>query len=552
MKIVRLFFLFFITFGIFVVSFFSFSFAKTAEKSESDYVCVLYFTAIGCPNCAVTDPQVLEEWPGEISNLVIIEYNWQTGDWGSPNLKFFSKYASAHRLQTAVPQLIINGNIIRLGRLDVPKGKNDIQQIKSNFCSLLKEDVPFENIDLNKLPGEPKIWANNRILIKKKGYWLLQWDGEKLSEDALGEKSIDDGLAKKLLFSHNLSKTIRGYRFEITNPEKAEFSGSRFPDYGYAPYKSFENAIKIEIIEHSTVVDLKKEGKERAPSGGEGTVSVPFLGEIKTENFSLPLISLILGLADGFNPCAFYVLTFLLASLIGLAGVRKKILLAGGVFIFFSALFYFIFMAVLLNVFKLGENISILTVIAGSVAVFAGLLNIKDYFAFQRGISLTLPKKYKNKFIERVKRLDLAKTTWALVAAVSVIACTVNIYELLCTFGFPVIFTRILTMRGLSPAAYYFYLFLYNIFYITPLLLITLIFAFTLGRKTFSKVWVKRFKLASGIMITLLGGVLICKPILLENIFTAFGTLAVSVLVSTAIIFIHSFFLNRKLSSDGN
>jgi len=190
-----------------------------------------------------------------------------------------------------------------------------------------------------------------------------------------------------------------------------------------------------------------------------------------------------------------------LAALIGLAGARKKILLVGGVFIFFSALFYFLFMSVLLNVFQLGGKVAILTIIAGLIAVFAGLVNIKDYFYFQKGISLTLPKGHKERFLAKVKNLSLAKSTMALVSATAIIAATVNVYELLCTFGFPMVYTRILTLRELSSFKYYLYLIFYNLVYILPLGGIVLIFAVTLGRKTFSQLWVRRLKLVSGFMI---------------------------------------------------
>jgi hypothetical protein len=232
--------------------------------------------------------------------------------------------------------------------------------------------------------------------------------------------------------------------------------------------------------------------------------------------------------------------------LIGLAGARKKIFLVGGIFIFFSALFYFLFMSVLLNVFKLGQKIIILTTIAGAIAIFAGLVNIKDYFAFQKGISLTLPKSQKAKFIERVKNLSLAQSTLALILATTIIAATVNIYELLCTFGFPMVYTRILTLRELPLLQYYLYLIFYNLIYVIPLIGIVLIFAITLGRKTFSQLWVRRLKLISGFMILFLGSILIAKPKLLENALTTFLVLISATIVSGLIIFINYFYQKLK------
>jgi len=526
--------------------------AFAESNPPSSVTCATYFTYIGCPNCAHTDPIVLTEWTKKYPNLVVIEYGWQAGDWQDPNSRFFGDFAQKYKTQAAVPQLVFDRKNIRLGRVDVPQGEKDIKALSSNPCPLIDKNIFWEDIDLNRLEARPKIWANGRILIKKGDGWLFQWNGETLSKNLIGREKIDNGLAKSLLFSHNISKAIKGRNFAIAKPEKAKFSGSAFPDLEVAPYAEFENAIKIKISKKPssagapspTLKPTKKQSAEEGPI--EEEVKIPFWGKIKTEQFSLPALTLLLGLADGFNPCAFFTLTFLLAALIGLAGTRKKILLVGSIFVFFSALLYFLFMSVLLNVFQLGEKISVLTLIAGGVAVFAGVINIKDYFFFQKGISLTLPKSHKEKFLRRVKNLSLAKSTWALSTATAVIAATVNIYELLCTFGFPMVYTRILTLRKLPSLKYYLYLISYNLIYVFPLTAIVLIFAITMGGKTFSQIWVRRLKLVSGFMILILGSILVLKPKLLESIFTAFGVLVGATIISGLIIFIDSFHRKRN------
>ena len=67
-------------------------------------------------------------------------------------------------------------------------------------------------------------------------------------------------------------------------------------------------------------------------------------------SISLPLFTVIIGALDSFNPCAFFVLLFLLSMLIH-ARSRKKMFLIGGIFVFFSGFIYFLFMAAWLNVF---------------------------------------------------------------------------------------------------------------------------------------------------------------------------------------------------------
>ncbi len=524
---------------------FDFAFAK--DNSPSSIICAAYFTFIGCPNCAVTDPIVLTEWTKKYPNLVIIEYGWIGGDWQDPNSQFFGEFAQAYKTQAAVPQLVLSKNKIRLGRLDVPKAEDDIKSLSSNPCPLIDKSVSFENLNLNKLPAKPKIWANGRVLIKlNENEWLFQWNGEEPPK-TVGRKKFNQKELKELLFTENVSDKLKYKIFDIVEPQKVMFSGSAFPpEAGFIPYAEFENAVKIQLLEESMASEEEEQQEEITSEPEEETVKLPLFGEIETKKYSLPLLTFLIALADGFNPCAFFVLTFLLAALIGLAGARRKILLVGSIFIFFSALFYFLFMSVLLNVFQLGKQITILTLVAGAIAVFAGIVNIKDYFFFQKGISLTLPKGRKEKFFALVKKLSLAKSTWALITGTAIIAATVNIYELLCTFGFPMVYTRILTLRELSSLEYYFYLILYNLVYVIPLAIIVLIFAITLGKKTFSQMWVRRLKLISGFMILFLGLILIAKPKLLESVLTAFEILFAAIIISGIVIFFDHFYKKSK------
>ena len=533
------------------------NFAFAEDDSPSSVICATYFTYLGCPNCAQTDPIVLNEWTEKYPNLAVIEYAWKGGDWQDSNSRFFGEFARSYKTQAAVPQLVFDKNNIRLGRIDVPHGEKSIKSLTSNPCPLINKNTSWENLNLNELESKPKIWANKRILIKKKDGWLFQWNGENPPR-TIGKEKFTQKEIKELLFAKALSEKLENKVFDIAKPERAEFSGIAFPDSGFLPYAEFENAIKIKFVKNeiSNGTNISENPAEPKPSqlNRPATqenqpveeIELPIIGKIKTEKLSLPTLTFLIALADGFNPCAFFVLTFLLAALISLTGARKKILLVGGIFIFFSALFYFLFMSVLLNVFKLGREISVLTLIAGAIAVFAGIVNIKDYFFFQKGISLTLPKSRKERFLARVKNLGLAKSALALIIGTMVIAATVSIYELLCTFGFPMIYARILTLKELPSLEYYLYLIFYNLIYVIPLAVIVLIFAITLGRKTFPQIWVKRLKLISGFMILSLGLILILKPKLLESIFTAFGVLVGAIIISGLIILI-DFFRKRGL-----
>ena len=215
--------------------------------------------------------------------------------------------------------------------------------------------------------------------------------------------------------------------------------------------------------------------------------------------------------------------------------------LVGGIFIFFFALYYFLFMAVLLNIFMLGKEIAILTTIAGGICVLAGLLNIKDYFLFGKGISLSFSKSGKLKLEQRVKNLSLTKSNFALIIGTTIIASTISLVAIACTFGIPLAYTKILISKSLPSLQYYLYLIFYNLVYIIPMAIVVSIFAMTLGKKTFGKEWIKKLKLVSGFIILFLGAALIWNYVLLENVAFIFRIITAAIVFSGLIILIDFF-----------
>jgi len=136
-------------------------------------------------------------------------------------------------------------------------------------------------------------------------------------------------------------------------------------------------------------------------------------------------------------------------------------LLVGGVFVFFSGLIYFLFMSAWLTLFLHVGQLMIIAITAGLIALTIATINIKDFFLFKRG-GLSIPKKAKPKLFERIRNLLKATSLPSLIIGTVVLAIAANTYELLCTVGFPMVFTRVLTLQDLSALQYYLYLILYN------------------------------------------------------------------------------------------
>jgi len=256
---------------------------------------------------------------------------------------------------------------------------------------------------------------------------------------------------------------------------------------------------------------------------------LPLLGTVvDPQSLSLPALTAVLAGLDAFNPCAFFVLLFLL-SLLAHQRQRSRMAIIGGVFVLTSGLMYFAFMAAWLNVFALFGQFGWVTVAAGVLALVIGAINVKDFFAFERGVSLSIPDSRKPDIFRRARLILGAQSLPAMLAATVLLAIAVSFYELICTAGFPMVYTRILTLANLSTGMRYAYLAAYNLIYVVPLALIVLLFVRTLGARKLTERDGRLLKLMSGLMMLGLGGLLMVAPELLNQLWIAVVLLAVAV-----------------------
>ncbi len=268
-------------------------------------------------------------------------------------------------------------------------------------------------------------------------------------------------------------------------------------------------------------------------------VELPFIGVVTPDQLSLPLLTLVLAGVDAFNPCAFFVLLFLLSIMVN-AKSRSRMLIVGGIFVFFSGFIYFLFMTAWLNMFELlgadGDGGTIILA-AGLLALVAGTINVKDFF-FEKGeVTLSMSAEKRTGLIKRMGKLSSASSMTAMILGTTVLAILANAYELLCTAGFPMIYTSVLAMHELPAAERYFYLVMYNIVYVIPLALIVLVFAMTLGKRKLSEKEGQTLKLMSGIMMVGLGAMLVWDPTSLQNVVLAVGLIVGAIVLTAILIF---------------
>lgn len=243
----------------------------------------------------------------------------------------------------------------------------------------------------------------------------------------------------------------------------------------------------------------------------EEVVDLPLIGRVRAGELGLPLFTLVVGLLDGFNPCAMWVLLFLLSLLASLRD-RRRMALIGGTFVVISGAAYFAFMTAWLNVFLLIGVSRAVQWILGGVALVVGGLNLKDALGLRGGPSLHIPESAKPGIYRRVRAIVQAERTVAAVLAAGVLAVLVNVVELACTAGFPAVYTQVLAAHHLSPWGYYGYLLLYIAAYMFDDALMVAVAIVTLSRTKLQARGGRALKLISGLVMLFLGIALVVRP----------------------------------------
>jgi hypothetical protein len=243
---------------------------------------------------------------------------------------------------------------------------------------------------------------------------------------------------------------------------------------------------------------------------------LPLFGELDPKTVSLPALTVAVGLVDGINPCAFYVLVVLLGILLHVRS-RARVALYGGIFVLTSGLVYFAFMSAWLGVFTLAGLSSWVTRGLGLTLVGMGLVNLKELVWFKQGVSLMIPDKAKPGLFRRMRQVANSASLPAAVLGITTLALLVNLVELGCTLGLPAMYTRLLSLRtDLSAGARTAYLALYNVAYVVPLALIVGTSVVTLHKIAMTERRAKVLKGVSGALLVLFGLVFLVWPGLLR------------------------------------
>lgn len=241
--------------------------------------------------------------------------------------------------------------------------------------------------------------------------------------------------------------------------------------------------------------------------------TLPLLGEIHAKDVSLPIVAIVIGFIDGFNPCAMWVLIFLISFLIS-TGNEKKMKILGTTFLVTSGVIYLLFMMAWINITAKMTQIILLRNIIAGIAIVAGVWNLKNYLKERKkdaGCSVT-NKEQRIKLIEKIKKYVTENNIAIAMLGIMALAISVNVIELACSAGLPLLFTQILTINELNSVEYFIYVLIYVIFFLIDDIVIFLIAVKTAKVTGISNKYTKYSHLIGGLIMIIVGILLIFKP----------------------------------------
>lgn len=339
---------------------------------------------------------------------------------------------------------------------------------------------------------------NKNVLLNRYEVWENKKNQEKYSKvhEILNDNSSG---VPYLVIGNNV---ITGFDSETT-PERIKNTITYYQNVDY------KDKVGIYL---GTTTEEKENQKTDIKKYEEEEISIPIIGKKKGKEVPILLSAIVIGLVDGFNPCAMWILIFLISMLLGMKDTKRKWAL-GITFLLSSALVYFLFLISWLNLAVFLNKIIFVRMGISIIAVFFGLLTILKFFFVKEDDGCeVVDKKNRKKIINSIKKIIKEKSFILALLGVIVLAASVNIIELLCSLGLPVMFTQILTVNEVSKLSQIIYSLIYVFFFLIDDIVIFIIAMKTLEIKAISNKFGKYSHLIGGVIMLIIGLLMIYKP----------------------------------------
>jgi cytochrome c biogenesis protein CcdA len=446
-----------------------------AQEETQGIQIATYFTGIGCPHCTIASPYI-KEVVDDRDNFLVIEYEIYDE---SRNASLITTYNDTYKIGMGIPVIFFNHDTKLVGDSMIKNNLllNISNNTTPNTVQLDDKSVNLDEFNVNQLKGYPKIYAKDRVAIRK-------------------ELSILSDIQNRELLTfltQDLDSWSKGtWEGELITPQIVKYPGGS---------STYQHALKVngwilqwngevvktttEINSDSTFCDEKEE-------------------EVCKEDISFTKI-LGLAVADSINPCAVSILLLMLLAITTYNPKdRKQILFSGLAFVLAVIVMYLIYGFLIIKAFQFLQSITVFKEYLykglGFIALILGALEIKDYFKYKPGsVGTEMPLFLRPKMQNIVSRITspIGAFGMGLFVTLFLLPCTIGPYVILGGMLSSVEFLKSLP-----------YLLVYNVIFVLPMIGITLIIFF--GTKNIKDIsdWrntnVRKMHLASGILMVLL------------------------------------------------
>ena len=447
-----------------------------AQQEDAKTTCMVYFTGIGCPHCAKTDPVIFGELLNENPNLIIIEYEIYQQRLNAPLLY---EYNSPYKTGLGIPLIIFNKEEHLIGDAPILKDiKEMVKKNDGNGCPLIDgSSSDFKELDIATLPAQPKIWTKDRILIKT------------------GEGG-DNELLRNLILTDDILAVLGKLSYNAVKPKLVPLSGRSV---------KFDNAAEIKNSSNGKVGWLFQwNGPSLNSAINNNSQNQIDKNSQKTE-LTLPKI-ISLAAVDAINPCALAVLILMLITIAAYNPQnKKKILLAGLAFTASVFVMYLVYGFIIVKFFQIIQALTtvrlVLYKILGLAAIILGILNLKDFIKYKPGgFGTEMPMFMRPKLNKIVSSVTSPSGAF-------LVGAFVTLFLLPCTIGPYIIAGGILSVLEFIKIIPW--LLIYNLIFVLPMLIITGVIYFGFAKIEDVSGWrkknIKYLHLAAGLIILGLG-----------------------------------------------
>lgn len=244
-------------------------------------------------------------------------------------------------------------------------------------------------------------------------------------------------------------------------------------------------------------------------------VQLPLIGPVRPADLSLPALTILLAAIDGFNPCAMWVLVFLIGLLLGLKD-EKRMWILGGAFLLATAAMYFAVMAVWLNLVLFLGAAAWVRILIGILAIGGGLYFLREYWTKPDAACHVTNPGRRQKLMNAFRSVVDDNRLLLSIVGMMMLAVLVNFVELLCSAGIPAVYTQVLALNDLSLAAHYTYIGLYIAVFMFDDIAIFTTAMFALRVAGLTSSYARYSHLIGGIILLAIGAIMLLRPELLS------------------------------------